>query len=116
MVNLYTVEVNDALDLSMRGNFLRIVNKETRDQKIVYLNGQGKQIVLDYDVQAAVLDICKEMSVMTAEKKTLRAALQGQAEKIARLESAPPPPIPPAQDESLPRWIAYAERIKKLWT
>jgi hypothetical protein len=52
-----------------------------------------------------------ELRVLEAEKKTLRAAIDGQTEKIKTLEAIPPP----IEEISLPRFLAYAERTKKLW-
>ena len=112
MVTLHTVGVNEQATFQMRGNFLKIVNKDAHDSVVSYLDTKGKIIQLEYDVQAAVLDIFMELRVLEAEKKTLRASIDGKTERIKDLESVQPPP---PQDESLPKWIAYAERIKKLW-
>jgi hypothetical protein len=95
----------------MRGNFLKIVDKNAHDSVISFLNSKGKAIQLDYDVQAAVLEVFVELRVLEAEKKTLRAAIEGQMGKIKELEANPPP----IQEISLPKFLAYAERTKKLW-
>ena len=112
MVTLHTVGVNEQATFQMRGNFLKIVNKDAHDSVVSFLDAKGKIIHLEYDVQAAALDIFMELRVLEAERKTLRAAIDGMTGRIKDLESAKPPP---PQDESLPKWIAYAERIKRLW-
>ena len=112
MVKLLTVGKDEQIIFEMRGNFLKIVDKSANDSVVAFVNGQGKLIPLDYDVQSAILQVFVELRVLEAEKKTLRASIDGKTERIKDLEGAKPPP---PQDESLPKWIAYAERIKKLW-
>ena len=112
MVALHTVGVNEQTTFQMRGNFLKIVNKDMHDSVVAYLDTKGKIIHLEYDVQAAVLDVFMELRVLEAEKKTFRATIDGMTDRIKDLENVQPPP---PQDESLPKWIAYAERIKRLW-
>lgn len=111
MVKLLTVGKDEQIIFEMRGNFLKIVDKSANDSVVAFVNGQGKLISLDYDVQSAVLQVFVELRVLEAEKKTLRAAIDGQTEKIKTLEAS----SPPIEEISLPRFLAYAERTKKLW-
>jgi YD repeat-containing protein len=112
MITLHVVGVNEQATFQMRRNFLKIVDKDAHDSVVSYLNAKGKTVQLDYDVQSAVLELFTQLRILEAEKKTLRASIDGKTERIKDLESKQPPP---PQDESLPKFIAYAERVKKLF-
>ena len=131
MVTIYTVEDLEMFRTNMRGNFIRFVNKKSGDTTILYLNGKGEKIFLDYDVQAAVLDLHTDRDSQMKAVVTLKAAVRGLEERVTDLQRPPgthfipisPPFIPePQRDDSISRWVVNTRviseaigAVKKIW-
>lgn len=127
MVTIFTVENAKDVTTAMRGNFIKIVDKKTGDVSITFLNGKGKLLVtMDYDVQAAVMDLHKERDYQMVQATTYKAAARGLEEKIAEMTKTAAPPagellpekitaVEPQDNDSIRRFIVNARIIKGLF-
>jgi hypothetical protein len=117
MVTIFTVENAKDVTTAMRGNFIKVVDKKTGNVSITFLNGKGKLLVtLDYDVQAAVLDLHADRDYQKRLAESFREEVRAMERRLATA-TAPTPVIPEGVrgDDSLSRWIAHARAIKGLF-
>jgi hypothetical protein len=118
MVTIHTVENAKDVTTAMRGNFIKLVDKKTGDVSITFLNGKGKLLVtLDYDVQAAVLDLHGDRDYQLRLAESFRAEVRAIERRLAAIQAPQPAAIPEVLrgDDSLSRWIAHARAIKGLF-
>ena len=117
MVTIHTVENAKDVTTAMRGNFIKIVDKKTGTVSITFLNGKGKMpVTLDYDVQAAVLDLVGDRDHLTRLVRELK--LRADLERLRDVVSDAKPASAPTEmrgDDSLSRWIAHARAIKGIF-
>jgi hypothetical protein len=117
MVTIHTVENAKDVTTAMRGNFIKIVDKKTGTVSITFLNGKGKMpVTLDYDVQAAVLDLVGDRDHLTRLVRELK--LRADLERLRDVVSDAQPAAVPTEirgDDSLSRWIAHAKVIKGIF-
>jgi hypothetical protein len=118
MVTIFTVENAKDVTTAMRGNFIKLVDKKTGDVSITFLNGKGKLMVtLDYDVQAAVLDLHADRDYQKRLAESFREEVRAIERRLAAVQAPQPAVIPEGVrgDDSLSRWIAHARAIKGLF-
>jgi hypothetical protein len=85
MVTIHTVENAKDVTTAMRGNFIKLVDKKTGDVSITFLNGKGKLLVtLDYDVQAAVLDLHADRDYQKRLAESFREEVRAMERRLAR--------------------------------
>ena len=117
MVTIHTVENAKDVTTAMRGNFIKLVDKKTGDVSITFLNGKGKLLVtLDYDVQAAVLDLHGDRDYQLRLAESFRAEVRAMERRLAAVKP-PTPEIPEGVrgDDSISRFIAHAKVIKGIF-
>jgi streptomycin 6-kinase len=118
MVTIFTVENAKDVTTAMRGNFIKLVDKKSGDVSITFLNGKGKLLVtLDYDVQAAVLDLLNDRDYQKRLAESFREEVRAIERRLAAIQAPQPAAIPEVLrgDDSLSRWIAYAKVIKGIF-
>jgi hypothetical protein len=118
MVTIHTVENAKDVTTAMRGNFIKIVDKKTGDISITFLNGKGKMLVtLDYDVQAAVLDLLNDRDYQKRLAESFREEVRAIERRLAAIQAPQPAVIPEVVrgDDSLAKWCAWTERVKKIF-
>jgi hypothetical protein len=119
MVTIHTVENAKDVTTAMRGNFIKVVDKKSGTVSITFLNGKGKLLVtLDYDVQAAVLDLVNDRDYQKRLAESFKTEVRGMEGRLAAVKPAPQPEVileGVRGDDSLSRWIAYAKVIKGLF-
>jgi len=121
MVKLFTVERGEMIETRMRGNFVKIVSKERGESKVVFVNGKGDFCVLEYDVQAAVLDMFTEtvsrqhLAVTRGDELiTLRTVLKERDAVIAQLKEDRRVQVGTG-NITLGGFVAWGERVKDLF-
>lgn len=121
MVKVIKVRLGDPRTIEQRGNFLEIVDKSAGNATICYLDGKGRELVLPYDVQGAVLDLGAQIRAMNNDRtiraeelRTTRGSLQ---EAAGRLKQAKEDQAGQAGtgNMTLGGFVAWAERVKALW-
>ena len=117
MVQIFTVENAKDVTTAMRGNFIKIVDKKSGVVSITFLNGKGKLLVtLDYDVQSAVLDLVNDRDYQKRLAESFREEVRAIERRLAAV-NAPKPAVPEVVrgDDSLAKWCAWTERVKKIF-
>jgi hypothetical protein len=113
MVTIHTVENAKDVTTAMRGNFIKVVDKKTGDISITFLNGKGKLLVtLDYDVQAAVLDLVNDRDYQRRLAESFREEVRAIERRLA-VVNAPQPAVPEVVrgDDSIQRWVVNTRII-----
>jgi hypothetical protein len=121
MVKMIVVQRGEEIQLEMRGNFLRIVDRSRSQSEIAYVNGKGHIVHLDYDVQAAVIELFTEATgwknVATTrgdEATSLRGVLRERDGVILQLKEDRKTAVGTG-NITLGGFVAWGERVKDLF-
>lgn len=121
MIRMFRVVCEEDQTVRMRGNFLCVVDKAAGTSIICFFNGKGQRVKLDYDVQAAVLELCSEMDAQRNiavtrgdETASLRSAVKERDGKILQLKEDRQSQLGTG-NMTLAGFCAWADRVKQLF-
>lgn len=119
MVKMFTVNDAEEIKLEMRGNFVKLVDKQAGLVEVRYVNVMGVLVHLNYDVQSAMLELFSELSAQRNiavtykdEAASLRGELKLRDGVVLQLKEDRKVST---GNITLGGFVAWAERVKGLF-